>query len=123
MTWVASALVLLGGGLSVLAAVGLWRFPSTATRLHAAGKASPVAYIAVAAGAALEFGWAGSARLVLAVTAMMVTLPVGVHLLFRTLLGADLTGTASEVRPAPAEPERSHHQPRPDGPHPERSPE
>lgn len=85
MNPVTGALLLLGAGLALLAGVGLLRFSTPYARFHAAGKASPIAFLVVAAGAALEVGAAGSARLVVASGAMLLTLPVGVHLLFRAV--------------------------------------
>lgn len=80
-----ATLLILGAGVAVLAGVGLLRFESPYARFHAAGKASPVAFVIVAIGAALELGWSGAAQLAVAVGAMILTLPVGVHLLFRAV--------------------------------------
>jgi multicomponent Na+:H+ antiporter subunit G len=82
---VTEVLLLLGAGLALLSGVGLLRFTTPYARLHAAGKASPVAFLVVAVGALPEVGAAGAARLAVAVAAMLVTLPVGVHLLFRAV--------------------------------------
>ena len=89
MNPVASVLVLLGAGLAVLAGVGLLRFNTPYARFHAAGKASPVAFLLAAAGAGSELGLSASARLVVAGTALVLTLPVGVHLLFRAVHRTD----------------------------------
>ncbi len=85
MSPVAAAFVLTGSVLALIAGVGLLRFGSPYARFHAAGKASPVAFLLVAVGAAIETGWVGSAKLAVAVLALVVTLPVGVHLLFRAV--------------------------------------
>ena len=69
----------------VLAAIGLVRLRTPYARIHAAGKASPVAFLVAAVGASIELGWAGAARLVLAGAALILTLPLAVHLLFRAL--------------------------------------
>lgn len=76
---------LLGGALAVVAGLGLLRFSTTYARIHAAGKASPVAFLVIAVGAALELGWGGAAKLAVAVAAIVFTLPVAVHLLFRAV--------------------------------------
>jgi monovalent cation/proton antiporter MnhG/PhaG subunit len=79
-----SSLLMLTGGLTaLLAGIGLLRFGSTYARFHAAGKASPVAFAIAAVGAAMALEWDGVALLVTATAAMVLTLPVGVHLLFR----------------------------------------
>ena len=85
MTVVADLLMALGGLIAVLAGVGLLRFETNYARFHAAGKASPVAFLVAALGAALTLGWVGSAYLAVAAVAMVLTLPVGVHLLFRAV--------------------------------------
>ena len=79
-----SSVLLLAGGLTaLLAGLGLLRFRSAYARFHAAGKASPVAFSIAAFGAALVLEWDGVLLLVTATAAMVLTLPVGVHLLFR----------------------------------------
>lgn len=85
MTIVASLIMLLGAAVAVLAGVGLLRFSTPYARFHAAGKASPIAFLITAAGASLELGWGGAAQLAVASAAMVLTLPVGVHLLFRAV--------------------------------------
>lgn len=75
--------ILLGVAVVLFAGLGLLRFRTPYARIHAAGKASPVAFIIVALGAAAELGWVGTARLAVAVVALVLTLPVAVHLLFR----------------------------------------
>ena len=54
-------------------------------RLHAAGKASPVAFLIASLGAGIQLGFPGAAALAIAGAAMILTLPVGVHLLFRAV--------------------------------------
>jgi len=85
MSVVASVFILAGALLAALAGIGVLRFDTAYARFHAAGKASPVAFLLVAIGAAVELGWAGAALLAVASTALVLTLPVGVHLLFRAV--------------------------------------
>ncbi len=85
MNPISTVLILAGSGLAVLASIGVLRLRTPYARFHAAGKASPVAFLLVAAGAAIETGWAGAARLGAASAALVLTLPVGVHLLFRAV--------------------------------------
>ena len=85
MNPVAAVLLLAGAAVSLLAAAGLLRFGTPYARFHSAGKASPVAFLLVAAGAAIEAGWDGRLQLALAAVALVVTLPVGIHLLFRAV--------------------------------------
>ncbi len=54
-------------------------------RIHAAGRASPVAFLIAGVEASVELGWDGAARLVLAGAALILTLRFALHLLFRAL--------------------------------------
>ncbi len=85
MMLVAEVVMVLGAVVAVLAGIGLLRFSTPYARLHAAGKASPVAFVVAAIGAGLVLGWSGAAYLIIASIAMVVTLPLGVHLLFRAV--------------------------------------
>ncbi len=85
MSIAAQIIMLIGSAIAVLAGVGLLRFETSYARLHAAGKASPVAFLITAVGAAMILGWPAIALLVIAAAAMIITLPVGVHLLFRAV--------------------------------------
>ena len=85
MRVIADIIMLCGGMLAVLAAIGLHRFSTPYARFHAAGKASPVAFLVTALGAAISLGLAGGALLAIASAAMILTLPVGVHLMFRAV--------------------------------------
>ena len=82
---IAGSLLCLGGVIAVVAAVGLHRFSTAYARFHAAGKASPVAFLVAALGASLSLSAAGTGLLLVATTAMILTLPVGVHLMFRAV--------------------------------------
>lgn len=108
MNPLSAALVLVGAGLALVASLGLVRLRTPYARFHAAGKASPVAFLAVAVGMGIELGGGVAARLLLAAAALTVTLPIGVHLLFRA---THRTGAGGEVvpdelgHPAPGRPE------------------
>jgi len=85
MSTLANIFMLAGGLIAILAGVGVLRFSTSYARFHAAGKASPVAILVTGIGASLEVGWDGAAYLLIASAAMVLTLPVGVHLLFRAV--------------------------------------
>ncbi len=85
MTTLANVLMLSGGLIAILAGVGILRFSTSYARFHAAGKASPVAFLVTAIGASIQLGASGAAYLAIASTAMVLTLPIGVHLLFRAV--------------------------------------
>lgn len=105
MSVAAQIAMLIGAGVAVLAGVGLLRFSTPYARFHAAGKASPVALLLTSAGAAAELGWAAAAYLALSAGAMVLTLPLGVHLLFRAVHRATGTGhlVVDELASAEAE--------------------
>jgi multicomponent Na+:H+ antiporter subunit G len=104
MNPVASVFVLVGALTALLAAVGLLRFSSPYARFHAAGKASPVAFVIVSVGVAIELGWDGL-RLLVAAVALFMTLPFAVHLVFRAVhrAGAARPGV-DELGPVVGEP-------------------
>lgn len=102
MSTASSVGVLIGVAIIVLAGVGLLRFRTPYARIHAAGKASPVAFIVVAAAASLELGWSGAAPLAIGVWALLLTLPLAVHMLFRAVHASspELDPPVDEMRPA-----------------------
>lgn len=85
MSTVGMLFILTGSAVAVLAGIGLLKFSTPYARFHSAGKASPVAFLLVALGASLEMGWGAAAQLLVASAALVLTLPVGVHLLFRAV--------------------------------------
>lgn len=105
MTPVAAVLTVAGAAVALLAGVGLLRFRTTYARFHAAGKASPVAFLLVAVAGAVESGWAAAAQLAVASAALVLTLPVGVHLLFRAVhRSSPRTLVVDELAPAESRP-------------------
>lgn len=115
MNVLADLLMLCGGLVALLAGIGVLRFQTPYARFHAAGKASPIAFLIAAIGAAIPLGVAGTAYLWIAAAAMTLTLPLGVHLLFRAVhrttdgdhLIMDELANAKSQNQAEAEPEDS----------------
>ncbi|WP_030485279.1 monovalent cation/H(+) antiporter subunit G [Nocardioides aequoreus] len=115
MTWpdaldvLGALLLLLGSLLSLVAAIGVLRFPDLLTRMHAATKPQVLGLMLVAAGLTLELRDARVAALLgLVVMAQMVTAPVAGHMLGRAsyragqvdrdlLVVDDLTGVVERV--------------------------
>lgn len=130
MNVVADVFMLTGAIIALIAAIGLHRFPTPFARFHAAGKASPVAFLVTAIGASVTLGAAGGAQLAIAATAMILTLPIGVHLLFRAvhrtapsdyllvddLAPAELAARAPHLRPRAATTENPPAEPNDDPP-------
>jgi len=85
MAFLSGLITVLGAIIGLIAGVGLLRLKTPYARFHAGGKASPVAFLVTALGAGLALGVASAAYLAIAAAAMVVTLPVGVHLLFRSV--------------------------------------
>lgn len=106
MSVVAQLLFLFGALLAVVAGIGAVRFSTAYARIHAAGVASPIAFLVAALGAIIELDLVGAGYTVIAAMAMLVTLPVGAHLLFRAVhrstdnahLGVDDLMTAERAR-------------------------
>jgi multicomponent Na+:H+ antiporter subunit G len=77
-------LILLGALLSLVAAVGLLRFPDLLTRMHSAAKPQVLGLLLVALGLACVLrDLSASLLLLLTVLAQMVTSPVSGHMLGR----------------------------------------
>lgn len=83
MNPVSSLLLLVGSLVALLAGIGLLTFNTPYARFHAAGKASPIAFLLVAIGAGIEVGLRGAAELAIVAVALLLTLPASTHLLFR----------------------------------------
>ena len=83
MSVAASVFLLLGALVGLLAGIGLLTFTTPYARFHAAGKASPIAFLLVAIGASFEVGLRGAAELAIVAVALLLTLPASTHLLFR----------------------------------------
>lgn len=92
----ASALVLVGAALSMLAGVGLVRLPDVFARMHAATKPATLGLVLVCIGAAItDAQLSDVAKLALVVVLQFLTAPVGAHMVGRAayhaggLLAAD----------------------------------
>lgn len=82
----AAELVMAAGAvIALLAGIGLIRFSTPFARIQVAGKASPVALLLTAVGAAPLLGWPGAVYLMIVAAAMIVPLPVIAHLLLRVV--------------------------------------
>ncbi len=84
MSAVASATLLVGAGLVLLAAVGVVRMPDLYSRMQAASKAATLGVALLVIGAALHFGDpAASWRAALTALFLFVTAPVAAHVIAR----------------------------------------
>lgn len=80
---VASVLLLSGVGLSVIAAVGIHRFPDVFARMHAATKPVTLGLLLVLVGTAVRVGGGDVGILLLVAAFQLVTAPVSAHVLAR----------------------------------------
>ncbi|GAB2692875.1 monovalent cation/H(+) antiporter subunit G [Thalassiella azotivora] len=81
---VGAALLLLGVGLTLLAGVGVLRFPDVLTRMHAQTKPAVLGLLLVLAGVAATTRHPGlTATLVLVAAFQVLTAPVGAHMIGR----------------------------------------
>lgn len=84
MAVVGDVAIFLGCALVAVSAIGLHRFDDVFARLHAAGKATSLGFLLVAAGALVhELPARTWAELALASVLLLITTPVGVHVLAR----------------------------------------
>ena len=84
MNAVADVLICLGCFLVFLAALGLHRFDDLYARIHSASKATSGGFVLVAIGATIHLNSAAArVELVVATVLLVITTPVGVHLLAR----------------------------------------
>ena len=81
---VASALVLVGAALSLLAGIGLVHLPDVFARMHAATKPATLGLVLICAGAAISTAEVPDvAKLLLVVVLQFLTAPVGAHMVGR----------------------------------------
>ena len=84
MSVVADILMMAGVSLIAVATVGLHRFSDLYSRLHSASNATSAGFILLTLGALIHLhGSSARAELVIAAILLMITTPVGVHLLAR----------------------------------------
>ena len=114
MNAVSSILILLGALVALLAGVGLITFHTPYARFHAAGKASPIAFLLVAVGAGIEVGAQGAAELAIVAAALLLTLPASTHLLFRATHRTTVSDHFRTDELAAAERELADHTPQSD---------
>lgn len=83
---IGAILVLIGGIVSVLSAIGMIRFPDVYSRAHAATKTTTLAVLLALTGVFVYF-WLGesfiSVRLILGIIFVFLTAPVSGHLVLR----------------------------------------
>lgn len=85
MSVVGQVVALLGAVLTLLAAVGVLRFPDVLSRMHSLTKASTLGFVLVAVGAAIQLPTANDiTSALLAAGLQILTLPVAANLIARS---------------------------------------
>jgi multicomponent Na+:H+ antiporter subunit G len=82
---IGQVLALVGAVLTLLAAIGVLRFPDVLSRMHALTKASSLGFVLVAVGVAAELETANDiTSALLAATLQVLTMPVAANLIGRS---------------------------------------
>lgn len=82
--WASAVLLVTGAALSLIAGIGLLRFPNLLSRMHAGAKPQVLGVVLMAVGAGLQLGWApGLGILFLTVAFQFLGAPVAAHLVGR----------------------------------------
>jgi multicomponent Na+:H+ antiporter subunit G len=80
---ITGVLALMGATFTLLAGIGVLRFPDTLSRMHAATKATTLGFLLIVAGAVVQLS-GGSTKLGFAVGLVFLTAPVAAHLVGRS---------------------------------------
>ncbi|MEM9342405.1 MAG: monovalent cation/H(+) antiporter subunit G [Pseudomonadota bacterium] len=97
---IASALILLGSALTAAAGIGIMRLPDVFIRMHAATKVGTLGSGLILAGAAVHFGDPGIVlRCVLIIFFLLLTAPIGAHMIGRAALRLGIPVWTSKSKP------------------------
>ena len=83
MIWIVDALVVVGLIVMTLGVAGIYRMPDAYTKLHAQSKAVALGVVCLLVAAMLRGEWPASLRGLLVVAFILVTAPVGAHVVAR----------------------------------------
>ncbi len=90
-TIIASVLILLGSFMTAAAGIGVFRMPDVFIRMHAATKVGTLGSGLILAGVSVYFGDPGTVlRCVLIVFFLLLTAPIGAHMVGRAALNLGL---------------------------------
>ncbi|WP_290751007.1 MULTISPECIES: monovalent cation/H(+) antiporter subunit G [unclassified Exiguobacterium] len=99
--WVVAVFALLGMGFSLVTALGLIRLPDVYTRAHAASKSATLGVMSILIGVIIYFVTEDgffSSRVVLGILFVLITAPIGGHLIARAAYYSDVPLWKSSVR-------------------------
>ncbi|MEM9032554.1 MAG: monovalent cation/H(+) antiporter subunit G [Pseudomonadota bacterium] len=104
---VAAVLILLGGAMTVFAGLGIVRMPDVFIRMHAATKVGTLGTGLIVAGVAIHFGDPSVViRCVLIVVFLLLTAPIGAHMIGRAALRSGIVPWRAEYVKAGRSPNR-----------------
>jgi multicomponent Na+:H+ antiporter subunit G len=90
--WIVIALLLMGSAFTVFAGVGIVRFPDVFIRMHAATKVGTLGSGLIMAGVAVHFADpAVVVRCILIAVFLLLTAPIGAHMIGRAALRIGIT--------------------------------
>ena len=102
---IAAVLMLAGGAIAIIAALGLHTMPDVYARMHVATKPATLGVTLCLAGAAVRADASTATKLVLAIVFQLVTVPAAGHLLGRAAHAAHAPlsehTVVDELRPVP----------------------
>lgn len=90
LPWIASALLLAGGLIGLVGAIGVLRLPDSYTRMHAASKAGALGTVLVLAGVAAASEGAVSLEALFAIAVLLATTPLAAHAVSRAAYRAGI---------------------------------
>ncbi len=98
--WIVAVFALLGMGFSLVTALGLIRLPDVYTRAHAASKSATLGVMSILIGVIIYFVTEDgffSSRVVLGILFVLITAPIGGHLIARAAYYSDVQLWKSSV--------------------------
>ena len=99
--WIVAVFALLGMGFSLVTALGLIRLPDVYTRAHAASKSATLGVMSILIGVIIYFVTEDgffSSRVVLGIFFVLITAPIGGHLIARAAYYSNVPLWKSSVR-------------------------
>ncbi len=99
--WIVAIFALLGMGFSLVTALGLIRLPDVYTRAHAASKSATLGVMSILIGVIIYFVTEDgffSSRVVLGILFVLITAPIGGHLIARAAYYSNVPLWKSSVR-------------------------
>jgi multicomponent Na+:H+ antiporter subunit G len=111
LSWLASALLLLGALIGLVGAIGVLRLPDSYTRMHAASKAGALGTALILAGVAAATSGAVALAAVFALVIVLATAPLAAHAMARAAHRAGMSPRTGPLGDALARDQAAEKQP------------